>query len=58
MGLFSGGFWTGAIIGFGAGGALIWFAKTWVQSLVMDANKLSAKLHAQANAITAAAKKL
>jgi hypothetical protein len=45
-------------ISFGSGGALIWFFKTKIESLVIDANKLSAKLHAQADALTAAAKKL
>jgi hypothetical protein len=38
-------------LGFIAGGAFIWFFKTKVQSLVIDANKLSAKLHAQADAL-------
>lgn len=38
-------------LGFVAGGALIWFFKTQIQALVIDANKLSAKLHAQADAI-------
>ena len=39
------------ILGFVTGGAFIWFAKTKIQSLVIDANKLSAKLHAQADAL-------
>jgi hypothetical protein len=39
------------VLGFAAGGALIWFFKTKIQGLVIDANKLSAKLHAQADAI-------
>lgn len=39
------------VLGFMAGGALIWFFKTKIEGLVMDANKLSAKLHAQADAI-------
>jgi hypothetical protein len=43
-------------IGFGSGGALIWFGKTKIQSLVLSANALSAKLHAEADAITNAAK--
>jgi hypothetical protein len=38
-------------IGFAAGGAFIWFFKERVQSLVIDANTLSAKLHAKADAI-------
>lgn len=50
--------WMLMVASFGAGGALIWFGKTKIQSLVMDANKLSAKLHAQADAISAAAKKV
>ena len=39
------------ILGFVAGGALIWFTKTKIEGLVLDANKLSAKLHAQADAL-------
>lgn len=39
------------ILGFVSGGALIWFSKTKIEALVMDANKLSAKLHAQADAL-------
>lgn len=38
-------------LGFVAGGALIWFFKTKIQSIVIDANTLSAKLHAQADAL-------
>lgn len=45
-------------IGFVAGGALIWFFKTQIQGLVIDANTLSASLHAKADAISAAAKKI
>jgi hypothetical protein len=45
-------------LGFACGGALIWFCKARIQQLVIGANALSAKLHAQADAITAAAKKL
>lgn len=44
--------------GFAAGGALIWFGKGKIQALVIGANALSAKLHAQADAIAATAKKL
>jgi hypothetical protein len=44
--------------GFTAGGALIWFGKDRIQALVIGANALSAKLHAQADAISAAARKL
>jgi len=39
------------MLGFVAGGAVVWFFKTKIESLVIDANKLSAKLHAQADAI-------
>ena len=45
-------------VGFGAGGALIWFSKDKIQALVIGANAPSARLHAQADAIAAAAKKL
>jgi hypothetical protein len=38
-------------LGFVAGGAFIWFAKDRIQSLVIDANTLSAKLHAKADAL-------
>lgn len=41
------------VLGFIGGGAVIWFFKTKIQSLVIDANTLSAKLHAQADAIKA-----
>jgi hypothetical protein len=47
-----------ATIAFGAGGALIWFCKDKIQTLVIDGNKLSAKWHAKADAIAAAAKKI
>jgi hypothetical protein len=46
-----------AAVSFGAGGALIWFYKPKIQSLVIGANAVSAKLHAQADAIAAAVKK-
>lgn len=46
------------IFWFAAGGALIWFFKPTIQKWVIGANALSAKLHAQADAIAAAAKKL
>ena len=39
------------VLAFVTGGAFIWFFKTKLQSLVIDANKLSAKLHAQADAL-------
>ena len=38
-------------LGFITGGAFIWFFKIKIQSLVISANKLSAKLHAQADAL-------
>lgn len=37
------------ILGFVAGGAFIWFAKDYIQKIVIGANALSAKLHAKAN---------
>jgi len=43
-------------LGFAAGGAFIWFFKEKVQGLVIDANSLSARLHAKADQIKAAAK--
>lgn len=45
----------GFAIGFGSGGAIIWFFKDKIQQLVIGANALSAKLHAKADAL---AKKL
>lgn len=45
-------------LGFVAGGVLIWFGKNWIMGLVVDANTLSAKLHAQADAIAATVKKV
>jgi len=45
--VFSLAFW----LGFGAGGALIWFFKDQIQKLVIGANALSAKLHAKADAL-------
>ena len=48
----------GFAIGFGCGGALIWFAKYKIQALVIGANALSAKLHAKADQLAADAKKL
>jgi hypothetical protein len=42
-------------LGFGAGGALIWFFRPKIEELVIGANKLSAKLHAQADALAAKA---
>jgi hypothetical protein len=39
---------------FVAGGAFVWFGKTKIQALVIGANALSAKLHAQANALSPA----
>jgi len=48
----------GFAVGLGSGGTLIWFFKDRLQALVIGANALSAKLHARANAISAAARKL
>lgn len=45
------------VLGFAAGGALVWFFKDRIQALVIGANALSAKLHAKADEIAAAAKK-
>jgi phage terminase large subunit len=45
-------------LGFGVGGAFIWFCKDWIQKLVIGANALSAKLHAQADALATAVKKV
>jgi hypothetical protein len=47
----------GYIGSFLAGAALIWFFKEKIQGLVIDANTLSRKLHAKADAIAAATKK-
>lgn len=44
-----------ATVGFAAGGALIWFYKPQIQALVIGANKVSAKLHAEADALAAKA---
>ncbi len=43
-------------LSFGAGAAFIWFAKDRIQTLVIGANALSAKLHAKADAIIVATK--
>ena len=48
----------GDILVFIAGGAFVWFCKDWIQRMVLGANALSAKLHAKADAIAAAARKL
>ena len=45
------------VLGFGSGAAVVWFFKDQIQGLVIGANALSAKLHAKADAIAAAAKK-
>jgi hypothetical protein len=45
--------WMLLMVGFLAGGAFMWFAKTSIQSLVIGANALSAKLHAEADKIKA-----
>lgn len=49
--------WMLMVASFGAGGAFIWLCKDWVQKMVIGANALSAKLHAKADALAAAAKK-
>lgn len=41
-------------LGFALGGAFIWFGKTKIQGIVIGANALSAKLHAEADKIKAA----
>lgn len=45
-------------LGFLSGFAVCWFGKTKIQALVIGVNALSAKLHAQADAIASAAKKV
>jgi hypothetical protein len=44
--------------GFSAGATLIWFCKTRIQALIVDANMLSAKLHAEADAVAALVRKV
>lgn len=44
------------VLGFASGAAVVWFGKERIQSLVIDANTLSAKLHAKADAISKAAR--
>ena len=39
------------IFWFAAGGALIWFGRPTIEKWVIGANALSAKLHAQADAL-------
>ena len=38
-------------LGFVAGGAFIWFFRDRIEALVIDANTLSAKMHAKADAL-------
>ena len=45
-------------VSFVAGGALVWFYKTNLQSLVLGVNAVSAKLHAEADALVATVKKV
>jgi len=45
-------------LGFAAGATLIWFCKTWIQALIVDANTLAAKLHAEADAVAAVVRKV
>lgn len=42
-------------LGFGSGAAVVWFFKESIQGLVIDANTLSTKLRAKADAISRAA---
>lgn len=44
------------VLGFMAGGAFIWLFKDRIQMMVMDGNRLAAKLHAKADAISKAIK--
>jgi len=44
-------FWFGFGCGGAVIGALIWFFKPAIQKMVLGANALSAKLHAEANAL-------
>lgn len=46
------------ILGFAAGAAFVWFAKEKLQVIVIDANTLSAQIHAKADAIANAARKV
>jgi hypothetical protein len=39
------------VLGFIAGGALIWFGRTTIERMVIGGNALSAKLHAKADAL-------
>jgi len=43
----------GDIAIFAAGGAFVWFLKPLIQKWVLGANALSAKLHAEADALRA-----
>ena len=43
----------GDIAIFAAGGAFVWFCKSFIQRTVIGANALSAKLHAEADALRA-----
>jgi hypothetical protein len=51
-------FMLSAPVCFAGGFAVCWFFKPAIQKMVLGANALSAKLHAQADALTIAAKKL
>ena len=42
-------------LGFGIGGAVVWFFKPHIMLFVMDANAVAAKLHAAADKIKGAA---
>jgi len=45
-------------LGLVAGATLIWFCKTRIQALVVDANTLAAKLHAEADAVASIVRKV
>lgn len=46
------------VLGFVAGGTLIWFGKERIEAMVIGGNALSKKLHDKADAIAQAARKL
>ena len=50
-------FITAFTVGVAAGAMLIWFCKTRIQAMVVDANVLAARLHAEADAIAALVRK-
>ena len=58
MAIFSGGFWLGFILGFGGGGALIWFYKSKVQAGVVVTNQIVAQTKAAASTVVSDIKKI